>query len=146
MKFNFWIGGFNLLAFIYIIFRLGIPFYNETASVLSNTDSIGVFLSAQANQFALMQVLLSALGIGLAVAGFWGYFTIKESAKNMAEATVKVEVPNLFEEMLKKYGREEFQRFLIDTKMELPQHKSSDDVFQEGIVRMQQDPMETPHE
>lgn len=133
---------FNALILLFLAYRIGTPFFNSAESILSNTDSIGVFLMAQSNQFALLQILISALGIGLAGAGVWGYIAIKESAVNRAEATVKEEVPKLFNEMLKKFEREEFKRLIAETKMELAQQKKSDEIFQDAVEKMLEDPMD----
>lgn len=146
VKANIAISIFNGFLLLFLAFRVGTPLLNVSDSILANTDSIGVFLMAQANQFALMQVILSALGIGLAVIGFWGYFAIKSSAESKAEATVREEVPKLFDEVLKKYGREELQRLILETKMELAEEKNSSDVFQEGIERIFDDSLEMPHD
>lgn len=140
-KANFVLGVVNLLAMTYIIFRFGIPYYNSTQSLANETDSIGVFLSAQANQFALLQTYLSTFGIGLALAAFWGYIEITTRAEQKAEATVQGAVPKLFNELLDKFGREELNR-LLDERMKKSSQKNTDDVLQEGIERMFKDPMD----
>lgn len=146
MKANIAISIFNGFLLLFLAFRIGLPLFSGSDSIFSSTDSIGVFLMAQANQYALMQVMLSTLGIGLAVVGFWGYFAIKSSAESKAEVTVREEVPKLFEEVLKKYGREELQRMILETKMELAEAKNSSDVFQEGVERIFNDSLEMPHD
>lgn len=134
---------FNVVVLLFLIFRLGIPFVNETKAILTESDSIAFFLSAQANQFAMLQVLLAVFGIGLAVAAFWGYIEIKTRAEEKAEKTVKEEVPKLFIEMLNKHSKEELEKMIIETKMTKPvQQKYGDELFQEGNNRMFKDPLE----
>jgi len=134
----------NALLLVFIIYRFGIPILNSTESLMSNTDSIGVWFSAQANQFALIQLLLSIFGIGVAFVTIWGYMTIKESAANAAEKAVKEGVPKFFKEMFDKIGREELQRMLVEIKLESTQQKNSSHVFEEGIERLSKDPMDVP--
>lgn len=138
MKVASFITAINFLILLFLIFRLGLPFVNELSSVLSSTDSIGVFLSVQANQFALMQVMLSILGIGIAIITFWGYFEIKRMAENKAEEAIKSMLPIAFNELLKRMDQEEIAQFVFHAKSVINQ-KSTDKLFQEGIRKMEQD-------
>lgn len=146
MKINLGLGVVNLTIMTFLAFRLGVPFVNETGSILSQTDSIGIFLAAQASQYALLQVILAALGLGMAIVALWGYFTIKEGAENMAERTVKEAVPKLFNEMLEKFGKETVQQWVFEKNMETPQQKKSNEVFIENVEEMFRDPEEIPNE
>ncbi len=141
-KTNFFLAIVNLLTMAFLIFRFGLPFVNSKESIFSETESIGIFLSAQANQFAILQVIVSVFGIGLAVVAFWGYIEIMSRAEQKAEKTVQQEVPRLFNEMLDKFGKEELQRMLLDAKMTKPLQKNAEEIFQEGSGRMHKDPLE----
>ena len=141
-KANFVLAIVNLLIMAYLIFRFGMPSVNSTKSFLDETHSIGIFLAAQANQFAILQIMLSILGLGLAVAAFWGYIEIMSRAELRAENTVKETVPKLFSEMLDKFGKQELERMLLETKMTKPLQRNTDETFYEGIKKLQKDPFE----
>ncbi len=135
----------NLIGVAYLIFRLRSPLVNSNESILSNTDSIGVYLAMQANQFACLQVLLSVVGIAIAFAAIWGYITIKEGAEQTAEKAVKDALPNLFQEMIDKYGPEQISKMVFQENMKKSQHKDMNEEFNESIEAMKKDPMEVPH-
>ena len=143
MRANFWLGTINLGILAFLAFRIGVPFVNETASVLSQTDSIGVFLAAQANQFALLQVLLSAVGIGIAIAAVWGYNQIKSGAEKMALEKVNEVVPKLVKEALEKLGPEEMAHINFNLSMGRPPKGNLKDVLSESIELLGKDPFKS---
>lgn len=138
----FFLGIVNLIVMMYLIFRIGNFHVNPHESALTESSSIALFLSAQANQFALLQVLLSVLAIGLAVAAFWGYIEIMSRSEQKAEETVNEVVPRLFKEMLEKFGKEELQRMLLEINMTNPIQENLGNVLSEGLESLIKDPLD----
>jgi hypothetical protein len=147
-KINFTLTFINLLILSFLSFRIGVPFFNSTESIFSNTDSIGLFLSAQSTQFAWLQTIIAVFGIGLTIIGVWGYVEIRKFAEKKTTEMINTIAPQLFTEMIEKFGREELQRMLVEIKMAQTVQEKTSGVFQEGIERLLKDPteMERPNE
>lgn len=132
----------NLIIIGFFIFRVGIPFVNIPDSILLHTDSVAVFLSTQANQFAVLQVYISIFGIALAIAAFWGYNEIKSGAEKRAEKAVQEAIPSLVKEVLAKIPQEELQKLLFESGMRIQTEQNIKEVLEDGKERMLKDPME----
>lgn len=110
------------------------------------------YLTMQANQFALLQVYLSALGILLTVLGFvlamaaiWGYkdltSTLQESARKMISETV----PGLIKKEMSNASLEQLAKLAMEQKMSKTS-SSQGAALNDIISLVEKDPSELPSE
>lgn len=132
----------NFIGWIFLIYRSLLPSVNSTESILDHKESIGFFISMQANQFSLLQTVLTLFAIGIAIAGVWSYLEIKRVVEEKAIHSINEILPKLSKEMFSKFGKEDLQRMIVDANMELTSKEKPMNFLKEGLVLSQVDPTE----
>lgn len=145
MKTNIFLGFLNVTILLFCFFRFGLPFVDYTQNVLDHTESIGVFLASQANQFALLQVGLAALGILIAIIALWGYSQISVSAQQSAQKKVDEVVPKLVMKTLEELGPEKLGEMLMEVHNKHVLKNNSKEVYESSVQSMFKDPVDFNH-
>jgi hypothetical protein len=150
-KLNVWLLILILCFLALIYFRMYVT--PIAASSIGDTDKdlFGSYLTMQANQFALLQVYLSAfgiiltgLGIVLAAAAIWGYKELKKIALKIAVNKIQEIVPALVKIEIGKLVPEEQARASFEVAMEKFPVSNSNEVLTDCVLAMNKDPMDMP--
>lgn len=144
----------SILFFLVLIFcRMTVPLIAPSVAEPSDQSFLSFHLAMQANQFAMLQVYLSAfgifltgLGIVLAAAAIWGYKELREIALKIAENKINAIVPDLVKKEIKKLTPKEQDRVNLEVAMEKSQNNNSSEIFKNFVTSMNKDPLELPSE
>lgn len=123
----------TLMAIIVFWCRFSAPMATSSAEFLSNADSIGALLAAQANQYSLLQIHLMLLTIILAIAAVWGYSGIKSHIEENVLRKIDHIVPKLSQEAIEKLGTEELSHRLFEKLQKASRKENTKEIFNKGI-------------
>ncbi len=131
--------------------RLFVPPVETVTSAVASGENYTHLLTMQANQFALLQVyiaafgiVLTALGIVLAVAAVYGYTELRASALKTAEEKISKDLPTLVKEQFTLLAPEAQAQLIAKVIMDRSPDVSTENAFLEGVKVMTQDPMNIP--
>jgi hypothetical protein len=122
----------NIILMMIFWARSFVPIAEYESFFTNGSDFIALFLSAQANQYSLLQIYLIFFSLILAAAAIWGYNQIKKDATDRAEKIARKTAQECVKKYLKESGAEVIAKKLaVENMNPTPQQRTHDESSEE---------------